>query len=311
MSLLKNTSKNKLEPVIMDRILEDISKWPIEKRRAKLEEIYKQRIGVPLNLDNPKRFTEKTQWRKLYEDDPRVTRCINKLTFKQYVREKIGDGYTAPLIDVWHSPEDVRINEISNKCVIKSNCSGDGHYTLLVRNKTSINLNKAENEIKDNWFDRRNLHTNSFFRAYYPINPCVIVEELISDIETGVDEYKFLCFDGEPCCIYHSDEHFSNGIRKECSVSFYSLEWDNLGIQYGNHTNNIFARKPKHLREMLKISRLLSEGFSFVRVDFFENDDRFFLAEMTFTQGGGLTSFSPESFDYKLGKAWNLRTGSF
>ena len=55
------------------------------------------------------------QWRKLYDNDPNITTCINKLTFKQYVREKIGDGYTAPLIDVWHSPEDVRIEDIPRR----------------------------------------------------------------------------------------------------------------------------------------------------------------------------------------------------
>ncbi|MCR4643715.1 MAG: hypothetical protein K5697_17030 [Lachnospiraceae bacterium] len=93
----------------MERILEDISKWSIEKRRAKLEEIYEQRIGTPLNLDNPYRFTEKTQWRKLYENDPRITRGVDKLTIKQFIREKLGDGYTAPIIDVWHNPEDVKM----------------------------------------------------------------------------------------------------------------------------------------------------------------------------------------------------------
>ena len=43
-------------------------------------------------MEKPERFTEKIQWRKLYENDPRISRCIDKLTFKQYVREKIGAG---------------------------------------------------------------------------------------------------------------------------------------------------------------------------------------------------------------------------
>lgn len=292
----------------MERILEDISKWPIEKRRAKLEQIYEQRIGVVLNLDNPQRFTEKTQWRKLYEDDPRITRCINKLTFKQYVREKLGDGYTAPLIDVWHSPDDVNLREVPEKCVVKSNCSGDGHYTLLVHAKEQINIDTKEKEIKNEWFDRRNLHTNSFFRAYYPIEPCVIVEELVSEIATGADEYKFLCFNGEPKYVYHGDDHFSpiDGKRTECSVSHFSLDWKNLGIQYGKHKNKIDARPPKYMKEMIEVSRILAKNFSFVRVDFFENENKFFLSEMTFTQGGGLTPYYPDSFDYELGNLWNI-----
>lgn len=290
----------------MERILEDISKWPIEKRRTKLEQIYEQRIGVVLNLDNPQRFTEKMQWRKLYEDDPRITRCINKLTFKQYVREKLGDGYTAPLIDVWHSPDDVDLQGIPEKCVLKSNCSGDGHYTFLIHDKERVDLDAKEKEIKESWFDRRNLHTNSFFAAYYPIKPCVLVEELISDLETGANEYKFLCFNGEPKYVYHGDDHFvkGDGKRKECSVSHYSLDWVNLGIQYGNHVNNRNVKPPKFMKEMVEISRKLSKDFSFVRVDFFESDNKFYISEMTFTQGGGLTPYFPDDFDYELGSYW-------
>ena len=48
----------------MERILEDISKWSVEKRKARLEKIYMDRIGVPINWEHPERFTEKIQWRK-------------------------------------------------------------------------------------------------------------------------------------------------------------------------------------------------------------------------------------------------------
>lgn len=294
----------------MGRILEDISQWPIEKRRAKLEEIYEQRIGVPLNLDNPQRFTEKTQWRKLYENDPRITRCIDKLTFKQYVREKIGDGYTAPLIDVWHSPDNVNLEAIPEKCVIKSNCSGSGKYLKLISCKHDLDIHEMEAEIKQTWFDRRYLNTNSFFSAYYPIKPCVIVEELISESSSGVDEYKLFCFHGNPFCVYHVGNRFNNCELSDHTVieeSFFNLDWNNLGIIYGKHINDVNARKPIMLDEMIKISRILSEDFSFVRVDFYETEERLWLSEMTFTQDGGLVPWYPDSFDYKMGSLWQIK----
>ncbi len=290
----------------MGRILEDISQWPIEKRRAKIEEIYKRKIGVPLNLDNPQRFTEKTQWRKLYEDDPKITRCIDKLTFKQYVREKLGDGYTAPLIDVWHSPEDVDLNTLPNKCVVKSNCSGAGRYLIMVFDKSQIDIDKQNKEIAGTWFNKLYLHTNSFFSAYYPISPCVIAEEMISEVTTGVDEYKFLCFDGEPYCLFHADKRFKNGMLAHPTLSFFDLEWNNLGVRYGQKENNPFARRPKYMQEMIEICRVLSEGFPYVRVDFYETDHRWYLSEMTFTIDGGMIPFDPESFDFELGDLWKM-----
>ena len=117
----------------MERILEDISKWSVEKRKARLEKIYMDRIGVPINWEHPERFTEKIQWRKLFEHNKIVSRCVDKLSFKQYVREKIGDGWTTPLIDVWHSPADVRIGAVPTPCVLKSNCASDGKYVYIIR----------------------------------------------------------------------------------------------------------------------------------------------------------------------------------
>ena len=290
----------------MTRIMEDISKWTVDERRSKLEKIYKEKIGVDLNLEAPVRFTEKTQWRKLYENDPRITECINKLTFKHYIEENLGKGYTVPLIGVWDCPESVDLSSIPEKCVIKSNCSGDGHFTLLIGDKYKLNFKAIEEDIKEKWFDRRLLHTNSFFRAYYSVVPCVIIEQLVGDGLHGANEYKFLCFNGEPRYIYHSSNHFKGLERVECSVSFFSLGWENIGIQYGIHENNKTAPKPIHLEEMKKVSRILSKDFSFVRVDFFETSEKFYVSEMTFTQGSGLTPFFPDEFDFELGKLWNV-----
>lgn len=294
----------------MERILEDISQWSIENRSEKIGEIYKERIGVPLNLRNPKRFTEKIQWLKLYENNPVISRCIDKLRFKQYVREKIGDGWTAPLIDVWHRPEDVCLDNVPEPCVVKSNCSGNGKYIYIIKKKSEIDIPKMEQEIKKFCFDRRYLHTNSFFKAYYDVTPCVLVEDYLSEIETGIDEYKFFCFNGEPKYIYHSDNHFKNGENTECTVSFYDMQWKFQNVQYGNHLANPHAPKPKFLSDMTQISKKLAKDFSFVRVDFFESSTRFYIAELTFAVGAGLTPYSPESFDYELGALWKMDTNN-
>lgn len=291
----------------MDRILEDISKWPIEKRRSMLEQVYEQRVGVPLDLDNPKRFTEKIQWRKLHDTNPLISYCIDKLSFKQYVREKLGEGYTAPLIDVWHSPDDVIYSSIPDNCVIKSNCQGGGKYIYIVIDRTCISEDQLS-KIKQSWFDKRYLNTNSLFMAYHSVRPCVIIEQYLSEVATGIDEYKFYCFDGKPYLIYHADQHIENGqMVDEYPISFYSIMWEYKDIQYGDHISSAFVSKPVYLEEMIEVSRILSKGFSFVRVDFFGTSDRFYLAEMTFTPGAGYTRYYPDDVDFELGKMWVLK----
>lgn len=292
----------------MARIMDDISQWSTERKRAFLEQVYEDRMGVRLNLDNPERFTEKIQWRKLYDKNPVYPRLVDKLQFKEYVKEKIGDGYTTKLINVWNSSDEVDFSSIPLEgCVIKSNCSSDGKNIFIQREGNTVSRDLIDT-IKKSWFDRLMLNTNSFFWPYYEISPCVMIEECISKRETGVDEYKFFCFDGEPLFVYHSDNHFQNGKNTECSVSFYSMEWNYLDIQYGDHPNNKNVLKTKFFDEMVEVARVLSKGFSFVRVDFFDNYDKFYVAELSLVPGAGWVIFTPESFDYELGSFWKIPT---
>ena len=61
-------------------------------------------------------------------------------------------------------------------------------------------------------------------------------------------------------------------------------------------------RRPDHLDEMIEISRKLSQGFPFVRVDFFENRKRLYIAEFSFAPWAGLRPYEPDSLDYEMGK---------
>lgn len=63
---------------------------------------------------------------------------------------------------------------------------------------------------------------------------------------------------------------------------------------------------PPHLQQMLETATLLSEGFDFMRVDFYDTEERLVLGELTATAGAASEHFEPDSFDYVLGKPWKL-----
>ena len=64
--------------------------------------------------------------------------------------------------------------------------------------------------------------------------------------------------------------------------------------------------KPIHLEEMIRICKVLSKDFPFVRVDFFDTDDKLYVAELTFYPGGGNTPYNPIDFDKLLGDMFIL-----
>ena len=64
-----------------------------DKLMIKLQ--YRIKTGRKLNLENPRRFTEKIQWYKLYYRNPLMTKCADKYNVRSYVAEK---GYKNILI---------------------------------------------------------------------------------------------------------------------------------------------------------------------------------------------------------------------
>lgn len=281
----------------------EIQKLPLEKRKRLLAKLYKQRMGAKLNWNNLRSFTEKIQWLKLYYHHPDMGRCVDKYGFKEYIREKVGEGYTASLIKVWSAPEDVSIRDIpANKFVIKSNLQYGGRYIIPVIDKEKLDIETVEKEIKENWFNPNNLMINSFCRAYYDVKPRVLVEEFIEEFDGIANDYKLFCFSGEPAFFYVAEEHFKDGKNTAVHpVTFFDKEWNVMDVTYGEQPRNPAAAKPKHMEEMIRIARLLSKEFPFVRVDFFDTEEKLYLAELTFYPGGGLTAYHPQSFNEKLG----------
>ena len=214
-----------------------------------------------------------------------------------------GDNCTAKIYKVWETPDEVDVTQIPEQCVIKSNCSSDGYHIILVSDKSKLDKEKTEKEIREHWFDRLSLHTNSFANYYYDVEPKVIVEEYLSDLASGADDYDVLCFHGEPKFVYVKSNHFHQGENLATyPVSFYTLDWHFMDVKYEGYPNSDKIARPKHLQEMLETSRRLAEGMPFVRIDFFDTSRKLYLAEMTFVAWAGLRHYEPDSFDLEMGK---------
>lgn len=292
-----------------------ISDLPIEKRAEGLKALYERKTGKKLNFNELTLFTEKLQWYKLFYENPVMKQCVDKYTFKEHIRKNLGDGYTAKVLAVWNKPSDVKVKKINaDKFVIKSNCSSDGNFIMIVTDKNSLNIKNAEREIKESWFNEEKLLINSYCRAYYNVKPRVIVEEFIEEFANAANDYKVFCFNGKPEMIYVAQEHFdcnNNNNVDSYFVTFYDLNWNKLDISYGQHPVNTNVSRPKHLAEMIQISKKLSADFPFVRVDFFDTDEKLYMAELTFYPGGGFVAYKPESVDILMGRKFCIPQRSY
>lgn len=279
-----------------------------QDRIAILKKIWREKMGTELDLEHPRTFTEKIQWYKLNYYDPEMTRCEDKVAFKSYVAEKLGEGYTAKLLRVWYSPGEISFSGLPDQFTVKSNCQDNGRYIVPIFHKDGFDFGNLKQEISDYWFEPRNLLINGFCRIFYDMKPAVLVEEYIGEGIQAPNECKIFCFHGEPKICYATAEHFGDDKLNisDYPYGYYTLDWRYLNVSCGNHRSYANAPKPEKFNEMIEISNILSKNFPFVRIDFFYTEKRFYLAEMTFYPGSGLTKYAPPEFDVYMGNLFPI-----
>lgn len=273
----------------------------------KLMDRYEKKMGYRMDIMHPITYTEKIQWYKIFytqKDGQDLIRVVDKYLFKDYIKEQIGEGYTIPLYGVYENIEDMvkGWHLLPQEFVLKSTLSSNGHHVKFIHNKFGgAQLNQLKEEL-NNWFKSKNMLCNSLCRAYHSGIPRIIAEKYIENAKDQLFDYKFYCFDGKPFCIETCMERFLGGVPP---FTFYDLDWKKMDVQSGNHPHTNVP-KPKHFDEMLELSKRLSKGFPHVRVDFFDTDDKLYVAEMTLYTAGGYQKYTPDSFNVKMGELFRL-----
>ena len=250
-----------------------------------------------LDFKNPQTFNEKIHWlRKHYLLNNPITDMISdKLLFKSYIAEKLGSEYILPLLGKWDSPEDIDWRSLPEKFVLKSNWGGDGNQVLIVKNKSKLDIMSTVRLLKEWVSPWGSPYYYAFTPIFKNIKPCIIAEEYAEQSDGQLCDYKFMCFNGEPRWILAC-----SGRKKSTVYENHDMNWD-LFIPSPNSARRAHVPRPAHFDKMVDISKKLSAPFPFVRVDFYEANDRIYIGEMTFTPGGGFNTYY-KNWDLKIGK---------
>ncbi len=261
-----------------------------------IKRAYKTYVGKKLNLKNPQTFNEKLQWLKLYDRKPQYITMVDKVAVKDYVADKIGEEYIIPTLGVYEKFDDIDFNSLPNQFVIKSTHDSGG--LVICKDKSKFDINKARKKI--NWSQKRKYYYIHREWPYKNVKPRIIIEKYMKD-KSGYElkDYKFLCFNGEVKCSFVCSDRFS---EKGLHVTFFDRDWKVMPFErkYPSVKNGV--PKPINYDIMLELAEKLSKNIPFVRVDFYEIDNRVYFGELTFYPGSGFEEFTPEEWDYKLGE---------
>jgi hypothetical protein len=276
-------------------IMRRLSAW--RRAIAAIRDKYTGDIGRPPRLFRPRRFTEKMQWRKLFDSNPQFSIFCDKLATRTYIAASIGPGYLAPLL--WSGGADeIPFDDLTPPYFLKSShASGHVlHVTPEIAHDRDAITAQARAWLQCCYF------SVSAEPGYKNVPRRLIAEQDLRAADGGPpDERRLFVFNGKVAVInsvFVEDGKVRNG-------AFHTPDWTPLNWYFTRIPPRDFPR-PTRLAEMIGIAELLSAGIDHLRVDFFDCGAQIFAGELTPYAWGGLSRFTPDEADEILGRLWRL-----
>ena len=221
--------KNQVDAVFVEQTISRLENQkalhnlPRENYPQVLKSLYRMRMGKELDLDNPKTYTEKIQWLKLYDSTPLKTRLSDKYAAREWLENKIGTGHLTPLIGAWDNFDDINFDDLPDRFVLKCNHGSGMNY--FVPNKNKLNMREARENI--NAWLAADYGMTQLELSYSNIKRKIIAEEYIDELADDIVLYRIYCFDGEPKFI-RTSSHWTDG-HHMFRQKFYDCQWRDLG----------------------------------------------------------------------------------
>ena len=265
-----------------------------------LKTMFRHFMGTELNLNNPKTFSEKLQWLKLYDRKPEYTRMVDKYEAKKYVAGIIGEEYIIPTLAVYNSTSEIDLEALPDKFVLK--CTHDSGSVAICKDKKTFQKREAFAILE------KGLSKNYFWQnrewPYKNVKPRIIAEPYMEDIETQeLRDYKFFCFDGKVKALFIAEDRQG---AEETKFDFFDADFHHLDIRNGHPNADTPPAKPHSFEKMKEMAEKLSQGIPHLRVDFYEANGKIYFGELTFSHWSGFTPFEPEEWDLKFGEWLHL-----
>lgn len=252
-------------------------------------------MGKRLDLKNPTSYNEKLQWLKLYDRNPLYTKLVDKVAVKDYVASIIGNEYIIPTLKVYKSPEEVRIEDLPERFVLKTNHDGDSLGVFVCKDKKNFDFNKAISILS------KNLQHNYYYTGrewpYKNVNPVIFAEEYKEDEFGELRDYKFFCFNGVVKALFVATERSVGHVK----FDYFDRDFNHLDFTQSHPMSNVTLKKPNNFEKMIELAERLSRGLPHVRIDLYNCNGKIYFGEMTFYHYGGMIKFHPEEWDYKFG----------
>jgi hypothetical protein len=295
------------------RLAERLSGYANERRA------FESRHGYPLDLANPRTFSEKLCWRKIHDRNPLFPRVVDKVGLRRYVTETLGAARAqrllVPLLHESRRPETIPFHTFPGSYVVKAN-HGSGMNQIVLAG-AGIDPARLVARCREWLATPYGFYLHEW--AYQKVERRILVEPLLAnDGGKPPREYKFQMFHGKCALVQvlHSRAWYDGvndfGDASMPTLTYFTPDWSWLDVSWKYYwLDAVFPVEPDQpppaeLDEMIALAEELSRPFDYIRVDLYATPDGIKLGELTPYHLSGNAAITPVEFDYELGAKWRL-----
>jgi hypothetical protein len=284
----------------------------IALRRLPGTALYYERFGRLPDYANPRSYSEKVQWRKVFDRNPEFSVCCDKLAARELARARAPVIQHAEILWCGDDPAAIPLETLTPPFVVKpSNRSG---CIILVRQAEDLNPTAIRSRCRE-WMAMPP-HGATFYEwGYRGTVRKIIVEQFLSRRDELVSpiNIKIFVFAGKAKWIFYSDQH-----GNERGV--YTPVWEPLSVdRWRKRRLEIFSMEvpaPPNLETMVAAAEAIAAGSDHARVDLYIVDGSVFFGEITAYPYAGYTTwvrkgsrcdpYPPRDIDDEFGAHWLL-----
>jgi TupA-like ATPgrasp len=283
------------------------------------------RLALHLKARHPVTFSDKVLYRMAHDRRPVLTLFSDKVGVREYVEQRVGEWILPRVHGVHESAREMLDAGLPASFVMKPSHGSSAAVICWEGNDPGARIDKDLDRI--GW-ERFLVHpanldptllgalADKWLRldysyvmgpdlpewGYRNVPHRILLEEVLLDADGDLpQDYKFFMFDGTCRLAQVDSRRFTHH-----TLDLFTPEWDLLDVGCMYPRSATPPPPPQHLHQMLEIAEALSKGMDFVRVDLYETREGIRFGELTSYPGGGAGGYEPASFEYELGRYWQL-----
>jgi hypothetical protein len=281
---------------------------------------YLRAIGRAPNYVEPRSYSEKMQYRKLFDRNPFFNICCDKLAARAFV-EEADYGLKFPAL-LWEGddPDQIPFDDFTVPYIIKPNARS-GAYVAVTAGR-QIDRAEVRHDCRQ-WLDKPYGQLSGEW-GYRDVPRGLFVEALLpSETDSPFpDDYKSIVIGGRVEFIFHL-----RGVKGDNCQTFFDRSWNRLGQRKWKglskpgkrDTSNLpYVEKPAQFDRMIEIAEHIGRDIDQIRVDLYCVGGDIYFGEFTAYEGSGhhylfpedavFEDYPPYDVDEENGRNWKVPT---